>query len=142
MFFQAIRALEDYHLQNDEEEKRQQSWLKTLYQNVALCLLRVSHSHAARMFADKALYIDPNSEKAHYIVGKVMKIHCYNLSLFCASLRKPKASIHTLCSVLKSKQYITPATVYPCLDACDRRWVNFGIGMLFYWSYHWTQFPN
>ncbi len=81
-YYQAIRALEEYHLQNAEQEKHQQSWLKTLYQNVAQCLLQETRSQAARMYADKALYMDPNSEKAHYIVGKVM----FNLAAYRAIL--------------------------------------------------------
>lgn len=69
----AVKALEDYHIKNEQEEHEHQALLQRMLLNVGVCMLKMSHSAAAIHYANQALYIDPNSAKARYQKGKALR---------------------------------------------------------------------
>ena len=68
---QAVKYLEDYHLQDEAEENEQKKILLPLYQNLSLCNLKLSMCEgSAIMWANRALQID-RTAKALFLKGKV-----------------------------------------------------------------------
>lgn len=70
---QAVRLIEEVHLQNEEEEDMWKQALIKLYLNLSLCLLRLKKAERAAALCRKALDLDENSVKAHYRLGQVLE---------------------------------------------------------------------
>ena len=70
---QAVKLIEDVHLQNETEEDMWKQALTKLYLNLSLCFLRQKKAERAAVLCRKALDLDQNSVKAHYRLGQVYK---------------------------------------------------------------------
>ena len=70
---QAVKLIEDVHLQNEEEEDIWKQALIKLYLNLSLCLLRLKKAERAAAMCRRALDLDENSVKAHYRLGQVLE---------------------------------------------------------------------
>lgn len=68
---QAVKLLEDIHLQNEKEEDLWKQALVKLYLNLSLCFLKQKKAERAAGLCRKALDLDQNSVKAHYRLGQV-----------------------------------------------------------------------
>ncbi|CAH1802453.1 unnamed protein product [Owenia fusiformis] len=80
----AIRILEECCLRNDDEERKQQEMLKTLYLNCATCKDKLSSPKPVITLCNKALEIDKDSVKAYYLLG----VAYLRLGDFTASRKK------------------------------------------------------
>lgn len=70
---QAVKLIEDVHLQNEKEEDLWKQALVKLYLNLSLCFLKQKKAERAAQLCRKALDLDQNSVKAHYRLGQVQK---------------------------------------------------------------------
>lgn len=73
MYVQAVKLIEDVHLQNEKEEDMWKQALVKLYLNLSLCFLKQKKAERAAMLCRKALDLDQNSVKAHYRLGQVQE---------------------------------------------------------------------
>ena len=62
----AVNVLENYHLQDGEEEAKQQHMLLKLYINLAVCYNKQKEPKKACVMCKQALYIEPRNAKAFF----------------------------------------------------------------------------
>jgi len=81
LFSQAVKCLEECHLQNSEEEVEQQKMLLHLYINSAICQLRLNHHVRVLSYCHQALDIQEQNVKAFFLKGKVTSVANTNILL-------------------------------------------------------------
>lgn len=68
---QAIRAIEQCKIEDDDDEMNQKKVLITLYRNMAACKLKVEKYKETTSFCDLVIHIDSKDVKAHFLKAKV-----------------------------------------------------------------------
>jgi FK506-binding protein 6 len=72
-YLKAQSYLESYHLQDEDEENRVKMQMRGCCENIAVTCAKLDYLHQAIKFANKALEIDPNIARPHFVKGKALR---------------------------------------------------------------------